>query len=103
VSPDPEAPAPVETVREMGVTHAEFFRSLPPALGDAGHRIDGTLIRVSLPPGRLEIRLGPEGVRRIASLSLPRTVVTLRFENLERDAVDAFLLRFERAFQRGGG
>lgn len=94
---------PVTITKDMGVTHAEFFRLLPRALGTEAYSRDGA--RVVLEDGnrRLEITLGPEGRRQIALLRLPRTAVTLSFIGYSDDDRAAALALFERAFQRAGG
>lgn len=92
---------PVTITKDMGVTHAEFFRLLPRAFG--AYSRHGA--RVVLEDGnrRLEITLGPEGRRQIALLRLPRTAVTLSFIGYSDDDRAAALALFERAFQRAGG
>ena len=87
----------------MGLTHADFLRSLPPALKGADFTVNGSRITVDWPPGRIHIELGPEGQRRLGALSLPATEVEIRFEDLSPEQVERFLLNFQRAFQRGGG
>ena len=87
----------------MGLTHADFLRTLPPALKGAGFTVTGSRITVEWPPGRIHIELGPQGQRRLGSLSLPTTDVEIRFEGLSPEAAQEFLLGFQRAFQRGGG
>lgn len=95
-----------ETVltREMGLTHAEFFRSLPHALAPDRYRIDGTTVTVTEGAGRVVIELGPQGERRLTPMvRIPVTPVTFRFLELEGAAVQAFMRHFERHYQRGGG
>ena len=95
---------PVTIEREMGLTHREFFRSLPHAVRDLNWRQEGAGAVVEEGDGRrLEIRLGPEGERRIALLAIPCTRVTLSFHGYGEDQRRDFMIRFERAFQRGGG
>ncbi len=89
--------------KEMAVTHSDFFRSLPNALQGEQCSIEGILVRILSASGTWTIELGPEGWRKIALLSLPRTRVKLIFEDYsERDRQNA-LDRFYRAFQRAGG
>lgn len=88
----------------MGFSHREFHVNLRTAFGD-GYQVseDGTVVEIPLHEGRVLIRLGPEGVRRIASLALPCTEVEFRFENLDATRRSAFDTAFRRSFQRGGG
>ena len=87
----------------MGITHAEFLRSLPPALKGAAFTAEGPHITIAWPPGVIHITLGTQGSRRLGSLSLPATEVEIRFEGLSAEQAEAFLEGFRRAFQRGGG
>ncbi|MEQ8495922.1 MAG: hypothetical protein RLW42_17050, partial [Gammaproteobacteria bacterium] len=52
---------------------------------------------------RLVVRLAAERERRIALLRLPVTDVHFEFTAFPAAARDAFLARFDRAFQKGGG
>ena len=89
--------------REMGLTHREFFRTLPAAVGEQAYVVDGSTITVTLNTGRLVITLAPESVRRIASARIPKTDVHFSFENVPADEKQSFLLYFDKRFQRGGG
>lgn len=95
--------AAVVVEKEMALTHADFFRSLPNALDGETCAIDGTTIRIESAAGTWTIELGPEGERRIALLSVPATPIKLVFEGYGEAARQTALARFERAFQRGGG
>ena len=97
-----DTPERVEKV--MALTLADFHRSLmalAPTLqlhdGQTGVEIDSGGARVSITfeeqPGAT---LG-------GLLALPRARVTLALEALDNEARMAFLARFDRAFQRGGG
>lgn len=90
--------------REMGVGHADLHRLLGAALGGLPYRADGTHIVASAPDGlRVEIHVAPERERRLAGLRLPVTEVELRFSGAGREAVEAFMARFDRTFHKGGG
>lgn len=94
-----------ETVieKEMALTHADFFRTLPRALGTAKFRKSATGAVLADGKKRLAIALGPEGRRRIAGLTVPRTRVTLTFTGYGEAEAAAALKRFEQRFQKGGG
>ncbi len=94
---------PVTFSREMGLTHAEFFRSLPPAVAPRSFTIEGHRVVIEHGAGRIEIELGPRQDRRIASLRLPYVVVRFTFTGVTGAERERFLSRFERYFQRGGG
>ena len=87
----------------MGITHSEFFRTLPAALGPASYTVQGHDVVISDDTQRLVISLSPEGRRRIAALSLPTTQVHFTFSGYSPQDVEQFMARFDRAFQRGGG
>ena len=89
--------------REMGISHADFFRSLPTAIEPGSFRLVDDTVWIKTPAGELQIRLSPQGERRIAALRLPVTVIEFRFPGWTQRQVDDFLARFDRYFQRGGG
>jgi hypothetical protein len=87
----------------MSISHREFFRLLPKAVGNYQYTIQGASVDIQLEEGRLEIELSQEGRRRIASLTLPETRLEFRFSGATEDQKTAFLKRFDLAYQRGGG
>ena len=87
----------------MGLTHAEFFRELPAALGNRRFVAETDRVRVDLERGSLVITLGSEQTRRIAALVLPCTVVDFAFEGVEEAERESFMQRFDLCFRRGGG
>jgi len=90
-------------VREMGLTHREFFRELPAALAPHRYRADGNRVRVCIGRGSLLITLGSERTRSIAALRLPCTAVDFAFEGVDDDERERFMWRFDLCFRRGGG
>ena len=89
--------------REMTITHAEFLRSLAPAVAPATFTVHGRSISVIGAPGGVEITLSEERERRLALLRLPVVDVEIELSGFEPDALERFLTQFDRAFQRGGG
>ena len=89
--------------REMGVTHADFFRILPKAMGAHPYRVDGLTVRGELGGGSIEITVGPERERRIALLALPYAEVSFTFQGVAPETRESFRRHFELYFQRGGG
>jgi hypothetical protein len=87
----------------MGITHSEFFRTLPSALAALPYTVQGHEVIVNDDTRWLVISLSPEGRRRIAALSLPTTQVHFTFSGYSPQDIDRFMSRFDRAFQRGGG
>lgn len=94
-------------IREMGCTDADFLRWLPGATGNApvatSKNAAGTLHRITLSDGMVEILVRPEVPRRIASIVLPVLRVTIRFIGLDGTQRAAFLDTFDRYTHRGGG
>ena len=93
----------VSVDKEMSISHREFFRTLPRALGSDAYRLDDGAVRLDDGARRLEVVVGPEGERRIGLLTLPVTRVRLSFIGYGGTAAREALARFDRAFQRGGG
>ena len=90
-------------VKDMGITHADFFRSIQPLLAGVDHTLRDDGLTLRLDNGIVEIRLGPEGRRSLGNFHLPRTRVELRFEGCAPEVIEAFIARFDTRFRRGGG
>ncbi|MDH3688454.1 MAG: hypothetical protein OEU36_03090 [Gammaproteobacteria bacterium] len=90
-------------VREMGISHAEFFRSLSSALIGEEFTVSDRGARVSYAGGIIELTLSEERIRKLGSLGLPRTMVEFKFSGLSQQQADRFMDRFELHFRRGGG
>ena len=89
--------------REMTITHRDFFRTLPKALKSYPYQQHENVINVTLEEGEIAITLSEEGVRQIASLSLPITNVTFQIKNVAENTKNEFFKQFDRAYHRGGG
>ena len=81
--------------REMTITHRDFFRILPKALKDYLYQQHENVINVTLEEGEIAITLSEEGVRQIASLSLPVTNVTFQMKNVVKKSKKAFFKQFD--------
>lgn len=92
-----------EIVLDMGFTREEFMNLLPSALGVDRLQAAGGAIVVEDGRGTVRVTLGPESVRRIASLALPSLPVTLCFERYAPRDIERFMKRFRSYYQRGGG
>lgn len=97
--------APGEAFRlEMGISHADFFRVFPRLVAPQPVERDGLAVIVRPEPGKeLQVTLSEEKVRRIALLEIVYLELELRFEGFSASDREAFMGRFERAFQKGGG
>ncbi|MBL6933234.1 MAG: hypothetical protein ISR45_09820 [Rhodospirillales bacterium] len=89
--------------KEMGITHQEFFRNIPRALGTDEYVKNEDGVIVDDGSRRLEIAISEQGERRIALFTLPVTHVTLTFRGYTEKGVAETMAAFDLAFQRGGG
>lgn len=89
--------------KEMGITHAEFFRVMGRALENRDHRFSQTGVTIEDPGKKIEITLSAERERRIALMAVPATDVRLDFDGYSHDEIEATIVWFDRWFQRGGG
>lgn len=94
-------PEPIEF--EMGLTHAEFYRTLPSALQAIPYRQSTDRVIIEYAGGTITILLKPQRQRHIALLSVPYTPVSFAFDNLTETQTSAFMGEFMRYYQRGGG
>lgn len=94
----------VRVVKEMGVTHREFFRILPGVLAGAPYEVgEGRVVQIQ-GERRLEILVAPEGERRLSEVvRLPITRVELIFQGYSDAERAAFLERYKRAYQKTAG
>ena len=93
----------IVVVRDMGVSHREFFRSLQPLAREWQCQIRDDGVLIDYDGGEIDIVLGKEGRRKIAAMSLPRTEVRFNFSRLNSLQRKKFLYRFDLAYRRGGG
>ena len=90
----------------MTVSRAEFLRLLPAAVGGERFDPDGADPSVLVHRGqgrRWRIRLVPLPPIRLGPVAMERFRVDLAFEGYPAGEAEAFVDRFMRHFQRGGG
>jgi hypothetical protein len=90
-------------VKEMGLSHQDFFRTIASALGTDQFERGDAWVLLTIGDLILNIKLGEESERRIASMVVPKTMVTLSFKNYTQAQVDFAIKRFNMVFKRGGG
>lgn len=90
-------------VKDMALTPVDFLRDLDRALPGLDYRVDGHAVEVGTAERGLSIALKELPPRRIGLLSLPRSEVSISFRGYGEGEREAFLERFFRAYQRGGG
>lgn len=87
----------------MTVSAAEFAASWRAFDASPAPR-PGAPARLAVGCGMAEITFEPQqGVKLGGLLELPRAVVTFSFEGVEPTVCAAFVARFDRVYQRGGG
>lgn len=89
--------------REMGLTHNDFWRLLPRAMGEHTYEIQGNTVHATVFGGTLKIHLGDVQERRIALMCLPFAEVSFTFNGISELDQQAFKKHFDLYFQRGGG
>ena len=94
---------PVEFLREMGITHRAFFRTLVNAVEGRPYTVDGLNITIEDGDNRIHIELSDEWKRQIATIRMPVTNVTWRFVGHTLTEAQAIMDRFEIYYRRGGG
>ncbi len=88
--------------KDMALTREDLLRLLPGAVGELPWRAEGDRIVVGDEAG-VELRVDPLPPRRFGPVDIPRLRVGFTFRGWEEAERRAFLARFDRAFQRGGG
>ena len=98
-----EAPVDPLITLDMTIDKADFHRLLPGAVVDRDYRVEGD--RIIQGDGRQgwTLELKPLEPLPLGHLSMPRLRVEVHLRGHSSEAVAAFLARFHRGFQRGGG
>ncbi len=97
-------PTEMTVRREMGLTYADFFRSLRqlPCGWVQDTYSDGATLQYA--DGTIKISLGPQCERRLTALvKVPFMEVIFKYVNLSEAEIGCFQSRFDLTFQRGGG
>ena len=89
--------------REMSISRKDFYRLLPVALKNYEYSESGNCIFFSYYEGEVNIVLGEESSRQIASLTLPLLHVQFIFKDINYAYISGFMNNFSRVYQRGGG
>ena len=93
----------IQYADDMGLTHGDFFRLLPSAMGEHPFRVEGNTVYGEVHDGTVEINLGEQQVRRIALMEIPYATVSFHFRGVSQVQQEAFKEYFDLRFQRGGG
>lgn len=87
----------------MAVTHKDFFRILPNAMGPYPYSLEGLTLTGEVGSGTVKITIGPEQVRQIALMVIHYCDVEFSYDKLSQEEYDEFQRHFELRYQRGGG
>ena len=87
---------------EMSISREEFFRLLPAAVASV-FTVNGDTLRGHDGTCGWLIRLTPLADHRAGSVVVPRHRVDVALEECSEAEGEEFLVRFHRAFLRGGG
>jgi hypothetical protein len=90
-------------VRDTAITVPDFFRLLPRALDGECYTTTSDRVAVGDADHGVVITIRPLEPRRIALLKIDRCEVVLTFTGYTTEEREAFFIRFDRAYQRGGG
>lgn len=93
----------MELTLEMSLSREDFLRLLPGAVGQEKIVEQDGVFGVSGANRQWTMQLWPLPDCRLGSVVLPRHRVEIRLEGYSDDEAAAFLARFHRGFQRGGG
>jgi hypothetical protein len=88
---------------EMTLSREEFRRLLPGAVGPAAVTEESGVFRGTDGPRGWTIRLVLLLDLHLGRVSLPRHRVEVHLDGYSKGEVEAFMARFHRGFQRGGG
>jgi hypothetical protein len=89
--------------REMGCTEADWLRVLPEAIGDNFWKLQASAAGVRIGDGALGLTWSVGEPRTIASVRLPRLLVSFRFAGLDEAQRYAFMKHFDLYMLKWGG
>lgn len=101
--PSPPPSGQIRIVREMAITHADFFRGLAAALAGRPYAVQHQGGVIGEDGRRIAITLSNEEERSVGALRLPVTRAEFVFSGYMQADAEAFMEQIGRYFQRGGG
>lgn len=87
----------------MSISREDFLRLLPGAVEQVRYDEASGCFHGGGRGRSWTLRLQPLPDRRLGSVVLPRHQVELQFADYSEVEIETFMVRFHRAFQRGGG
>jgi hypothetical protein len=88
---------------DMSISREDFVRLLPVALGLSPYEEKDGLFTGRDGLRHWKLQLTPLADHRLGRMVLPRHRIEFSFEGYGEDEIAAFMARFQRGFQRGGG
>ncbi len=83
----------------MAMTRADLLRQLPVET----YCLEGGYLTARFAGRCFSMELQELTVRKIGMLALPQLQLLFTFTDWQQAEIDAFMCRFERVYQRGGG
>ena len=93
----------IRDTRDMALTHKDFYRILPRAVGENEYTVLSNGVDVTVGSGKVNITLGDQQLRKIALMEVPWCRVDFTATGLSESEIEKFAEFFHRRFQRGGG
>lgn len=90
-------------VKDMALTQADLLRLLPGAAGALPWVAEDGRVRIGTAEAGVDLLVEPLPPRGFGPVAIPRLKVGFAFRGWDEAEQRAFLARFDRAFQRGGG
>jgi len=88
----------------MGFTHSQLQRILANVADGRPFHTKGTQTVIEIGEGRtVTVVMGPEQIRKIASITLPQTTVQFEFTGYEDTEAETEMDKIARHFHKGGG
>ena len=89
--------------REMTITHADFFRLLPRALGSENFSREENEMTYINGKFSMQVSISPQSKWSIGALSLPKTQVVITMNGCDDQEAQDRIQKFDQAYQKGGG
>lgn len=89
--------------REMTISHKEFDRILKMAFKREFKTVRSDQSEFENSDNTINLKLSAESSKKIGSINIPITELCITFMGVTEEQKKDFMIRFDRAFQRGGG
>jgi len=85
----------------MAITHSDFVRLLPNAMGEHEYTVTGSaasndmVVNANVHNGKLTINLGEQQERKIALMRVAFIIVSFSFESVSDEQIEVFMKNFD--------